>query len=190
MEETRIIPFENLGKFVKELKDKGEKIVLTLGVWDLLHVGHIRYMQAAKDKGTVLIVGIDSDRLTKARKGEHRPIVPEGERIEMLQALRCVDYVVLKDNLEDNVELVRIIMPDILIISETTEDGKLEEIKNDRGHYCGEIVCLKPQAQTSTTNRIREIVKTGSVDAFQVLMKDLEQVFDKHGIKFRGDGKE
>src|SRR5581483_4103234 len=86
-----------LARTVEDLKQQGHKIVLTQGVYDLIHEGHARYLQAAKAHGDVLIVGVDSDELTRLRKGPNRPIVPEQERINMLLHLRHVDIVTVRE---------------------------------------------------------------------------------------------
>src|SRR5438034_229633 len=75
----------------------GQCVVLTNGAFDLLHVGHVRYLQAARALGDLLIVGLNSDASVRAYKGPGRPLVPQDERAELLAALRCVDYVVIFD---------------------------------------------------------------------------------------------
>ena len=72
---------------------KGRTIVLANGCFDLLHVGHVRYLEAAKQEGDVLVVAINTDECVRRNKGEVRPLVPQDERAEVLAALRCVDYV-------------------------------------------------------------------------------------------------
>ena len=185
-------PFYTIGSvndLVSSLKEQGKKIVVTQGVYDLLHIGHINYLQKAKDLGDCLIVGVDSDEYTKIRKGKHRPIVPQDERIAMLLALRAVDYVVLREAADDKDDLVKIIKPDVLVISNTTNDYPNFEatIREKLSPYCGDIACFEPQATTSTTNRIREIVQAGSIDAFVELGQDLSAVFKKHGILFKNE---
>ncbi len=86
---------KNLARVVDDLKKNGYKIVLTQGVWDLIHEGHALYLEAAKSHGDILIVGVDSDELTKQRKGPNRPIVPQKERISMLIHLRHVDILIV-----------------------------------------------------------------------------------------------
>ena len=89
--------------------DKG-RIALANGLFDLLHVGHVRYLEAAKREGDVLVVAINSDASARALKGPGRPIVPESERAELVAALRCVDYVTIFD--EPTVEpLIRALAP-------------------------------------------------------------------------------
>src|SRR5690242_10816681 len=84
---------------LEELADlvKGRKTVLANGCFDILHVGHVRYLQAARDLGDVLVVAINSDRSVRAIKDPGRPILSENERVALVSALRCVDYVVLFD---------------------------------------------------------------------------------------------
>ena len=76
-----------LSDFVKKAKLEGKTIALTSGSWDILHVGHMRYIEEAKKQADILIIGVDSDKKIKKRKGEDRPIVPEQERIEMISHL-------------------------------------------------------------------------------------------------------
>ncbi len=86
------------------------RIALANGLFDLLHVGHVRYLEAAKREGDVLVVAINADASARALKGPGRPIVPEGERAELVAALRCVDYVTIFD--EPTVEpLIRALAP-------------------------------------------------------------------------------
>ena len=89
--------------------DKG-RVALANGLFDLLHVGHVRYLEAAKREGDVLVVAINSDASARSLKGPGRPIVPESERAELVAALRCVDYVTIFD--EPTVEpLIRALAP-------------------------------------------------------------------------------
>ena len=93
-------------------KAAGEKITLTNGCFDVLHVGHVRYLQGAKNLGGKLVVAVNSDASTRNLKGNGRPRVPEGERAEILAALEDVDAVVIFDA-PDVRELIRLIRPDI-----------------------------------------------------------------------------
>jgi rfaE bifunctional protein nucleotidyltransferase chain/domain len=90
----------------------GEKIILTNGCFDLLHVGHVRYLHAAKELGGKLIVAVNSDASTRALKGANRPRVPEGERAELLAALADVDAVIVFDA-PDVSEIIRVLRPDV-----------------------------------------------------------------------------
>jgi D-glycero-beta-D-manno-heptose 1-phosphate adenylyltransferase len=139
-------------EIVDQARKKGKKIVLTQGSFDLVHIGHARYCEKAKSYGDLLIVGVDSDEKVRKRKGQHRPIVPQNERMEMLTHLRSVDYVVLKELCDAKFNLIKTIKPDVLVATKETYDvetiRKLEEI-------CGKIVVLEPMATTSTTGKIR-----------------------------------
>jgi len=99
---------------VERLRATGKTVVFTNGVFDLLHVGHLRYLQQARALGDALIVGVNSDRSVRANKGAGRPITPEAERVEILGALACVDGVVVFD--EDTPhEIIAALQPDILV---------------------------------------------------------------------------
>ena len=92
----------------------GHRVVFTNGVFDLLHPGHIRYLQAARALGDRLVVGVNSDRSARGNKGPERPITPERERAEILSALACVDGVVIFDEATP-AEIVRAVQPDVLV---------------------------------------------------------------------------
>lgn len=156
--------FHTLNKLEKELsaiRKEYKRIVLTQGVFDLIHEGHAKYLQLAKAHGDFLIVGIDSDALTKKRKGPSRPIVPQKERVNMLLHLRHVDAVVMKHIKDDIGDVVRLIRPDVLITSSSTSDFT-DNLKLEYADVCGEIITLPPQSITSTTARIRELTIDGA----------------------------
>ena len=96
---------DQLAKVVADLKRAGKTVVTTNGVYDVLHVGHVRLLQQAKNLGDTLVVLLNSDRSTRELKGEKRPIVPEDERAEMVAALGCVDYVAIFDDLRPDAAL-------------------------------------------------------------------------------------
>ena len=100
--------------FAAGLRRRGLKVVMTNGVFDLLHPGHVRYLQAARREGDALIIAVNSDRSVRAIKGPARPITAEHERAEILDALACVDGVVIFDE-ETPAEIIRTIQPDILV---------------------------------------------------------------------------
>ena len=97
-----------------DLRRAGARVVFTNGVFDLLHPGHLRYLQAARAEGDALIVAVNSDRSVRANKGPTRPITPEAERAEILSSLACVDAVVIFDE-ETPADIVRAIQPDVLV---------------------------------------------------------------------------
>ncbi|MBI5665370.1 MAG: adenylyltransferase/cytidyltransferase family protein [Nitrospirae bacterium] len=103
----------NIKSIVSDLKGHGKKIVFTNGCFDLIHIGHVRYLSEAKKLGDVLVIGLNSDRSVSAIK-PGRPVIPEGERAEVLSALCMVDYVVLFDE-ETPYELIKDVQPDVLV---------------------------------------------------------------------------
>lgn len=150
----KINDHEDLKTVVDSLKALGAKIVLTQGSYDLVHIGHARYLEAAKKAGDVLIVGIDCDRKIQQRKGPDRPVVPEDERLEMVLHLRPVDFVILKGHDDPKWHLIKAIKPDVLIATEDTyEAEELEQLKE----FCKEIVVLERMATTSTSAKIRHL---------------------------------
>ena len=92
---TKIVSLEELAKQAKEIRRDGQKLVLTNGCFDLLHVGHVRYLQEARELGDFLAVAVHGDESVRALKGEGRPITPEAERAEVLAALAAVDFVTI-----------------------------------------------------------------------------------------------
>jgi rfaE bifunctional protein nucleotidyltransferase chain/domain len=100
--------------YVAKLRDEGRTVVFTNGVFDLLHPGHVRYLNQARQLGDVLIVGVNADSSVRRNKGAGRPITPEAERVELLAALECVDGVVLFDE-DTPAEIIRAVQPDVLV---------------------------------------------------------------------------
>ena len=90
---AKILPLDALAQKANELRASGRRLVATNGCFDLLHVGHIRYLQAARRLGDALVVGINGDASVRALKGESRPLNSESDRAEVLAALECVDFV-------------------------------------------------------------------------------------------------
>lgn len=175
-----VADYDQLDLLVKDIKKRKLKVVLTQGVYDLIHEGHAKYLELAKSYGDVLIVGLDSDELTRARKGKNRPIVPERERIEMLVHLRHVDIVTLRGLKHDIGHLIRLIRPNVLITSETTKDFTKKMI-DEYNDFCDEIVTLPAQATTSTTARIRNLTIQGAED----LAAEIDQAIAKFIKKIR-----
>jgi D-beta-D-heptose 7-phosphate kinase/D-beta-D-heptose 1-phosphate adenosyltransferase len=99
---------------VNHLRSSHQRIVFTNGVFDILHPGHVRYLQAARNEGDALVVGVNSDRSVRAIKGPTRPITPESERAEILAALSCVTAAIVFDE-DTPAEIIRRIQPDVLV---------------------------------------------------------------------------
>lgn len=170
--------FKRLDEVVKALKTVGLRIVLTQGVYDLIHEGHARYLEIAKSYGDILIVGVDSDELTRQRKGPNRPIVPQKERIEMLSHLRHVDIIVVRNVEQDIGDLIRLVKPDVLVTSSSTKDFTAKLVKQ-YGSVCGEIVTLQPQSTTSTTARIRDLTIEGAENLATAINQLTREFIDK-----------
>jgi D-beta-D-heptose 7-phosphate kinase/D-beta-D-heptose 1-phosphate adenosyltransferase len=110
----RVMTLDEAAAIVEGLRAAGRRIVFTNGVFDLLHPGHLRYLQIARTHGDALIVGVNSDRSVRANKGPGRPVTPERERAEILGALACVDAAVIFDE-DTPAEIVRRLQPDVLV---------------------------------------------------------------------------
>jgi D-beta-D-heptose 7-phosphate kinase/D-beta-D-heptose 1-phosphate adenosyltransferase len=181
----RFIPdLKELKRVVEDLKRMGYKIVLTQGVWDMLHEGHAKYLEQALSHGDVLIVGVDSDELTRIRKGPNRPVVPERERLQMLAHLRHVHILTLREAKHGLGKLIETVRPDVLITSSSTGDFGKKEIAVYK-KICGKIVTLPPQAATSTTARVRLLTISGADQLAQEIMRGVPQVVKNALDKFR-----
>jgi D-glycero-beta-D-manno-heptose 1-phosphate adenylyltransferase len=146
---------ESLGEFVTHLKGIGLRIVLTSGSFDLIHLGHVKYLARAKALGDVLVVGVDSDEKIRARKGPDRPLVPEDERLEMLAHQRPVDLLFLKQHDHERWSLLKTVRPDVLVVTEdhSYTDGDLVALQE----FCGEVRVIERQADVTTSERIRQL---------------------------------
>ena len=140
---------------VERLRSAGKTIVFTNGVFDLLHVGHVRYLQRARDLGDALLIGLNSDRCVRQIKGPERPITTESERAEVLEALGCVDGVVVFDEATPR-NLIAAIQPDVLVKgADWAEDAIVgRDIVEARG---GRVVRVALEAGHSTSAMIAKI---------------------------------
>ena len=134
---------------------KFKKIVFTNGCFDILHMGHVKYLQQAKSLGDILIVGVNSDASVRKLKGELRPIMSEKERAEVIAALECVDYVVIFPEMTPE-NLIRVVKPDIHVKG---GDWKIEQIPeaNLVQSYGGKVVIVDEIEGYSTSEIIRRI---------------------------------
>lgn len=133
----------------------GKRIVFTNGVFDILHPGHVRYLQAARAEGGTLIIGLNSDRSVSAIKGPTRPITPELERAEVLGALRCVDAVVVFDE-DTPFEIISAIQPDVLVKGADWAADKIvgRDVVEARG---GRVVRMPIEQGWSTTGIVSRV---------------------------------
>lgn len=109
-----VLDAAGLGRYAREQRAAGRRIVFTNGVFDIVHPGHVRYLQAARGHGDLLIVGLNSDASVRRNKGPERPINPEHERAEVLAALGCVDAVSIFDE-DTPADIIRRVQPDVLV---------------------------------------------------------------------------
>lgn len=137
------------------LKAAGKKVSFTNGCFDIIHAGHVDYLQWARNQADALIVGLNSDASVRRNKGEKRPIVSEGDRAYVLAALACVDYVVLFDE-DEPAQLIAEIVPDVLVKG---EDWAHYVSGRETVEAAGGRVALAPLVEgRSTTNLISKIV--------------------------------
>ena len=154
---SKIIELKDLQAKVDEIKESGKKVVFTNGCFDIMHVGHVRYLAAARSEGDILVVGLNSDESVKSIKSAKRPIVKQDERAEVLASLWCVDYIILF-NEPDPFLLIQTIMPDILVKG----DDWTEENIIGAGlvkHNGGRVVRVPVVPEASTSRIIERIVK-------------------------------
>jgi rfaE bifunctional protein nucleotidyltransferase chain/domain len=133
----------------------GKAIALANGVFDLFHVGHLRYLQGARAEADLLVVAVNSDVSTRANKGPGRPIVPEGERAEILEALACVDHVVLFDE-RDVVGIIRLLRPDVQVKGTDYTPDTIPEAAEVRA-YGGRVAVAGDPKDHSTTDLIARL---------------------------------
>ena len=153
-----ITDYEKLSELIKAQQTLGNRVVCTIGSWDMLHIGHLRYLNTAKQQGDVLVVGVDSDKAIKIyKKNSLRPVIPEEERMEMLSYQSFVDYVTIIDDVDEKgnweMNILRKVNPDVFVAIE--ESYPLEQ-REKIGKLCGEIKLLERQAENTSTSDIIE----------------------------------
>lgn len=150
-----ILSRELAPKVIEELKKQGKKIVFTNGCFDILHVGHLRYMNEAKRQGDILIVGVNSDASVKRLKGPTRPINSEIDRAEMLSGLKAIDFTVIFTE-DTPLNLIDEIKPNIHVKGGDYKKEELPETKIVEKHG-GEVRILSFIEGKSTTNIVNKI---------------------------------
>ena len=150
--EFKILNIDSLKEKVKRLKEQNRKIVFTNGCFDILHLGHIKYLQKAKSFGDVLIVGVNSDSSVKRLKGESRPINPEYDRAYLLGALESVDYVIIFEE-DTPYELIKIVSPDILVKGGDYQGKKV--VGSDIAKEVKLVNFIQGKSTTSIINRAK-----------------------------------
>jgi rfaE bifunctional protein nucleotidyltransferase chain/domain len=153
---SKILSREALAAEVARLRAAGKKVVFTNGVFDLLHVGHLRYLKQARGLGDCLVIGLNADECVRRLKGDKRPILPEAERAELLAGLDCVDYVCLFPE-DDPRELIKAATPSILVKGGDWPIDKI--LGRDTVEAAGGTVLSLPFVEgRSTTSIVESIV--------------------------------
>jgi rfaE bifunctional protein nucleotidyltransferase chain/domain len=148
---TKIVTLQELESQMVHFRKTGKKVVFTNGCFDLLHLGHVRYLAAAKSEGHILVVGLNSDESVKKIKGDKRPIVEQTQRAEVLASLWCVDYVTIFDE-EDPLRLIKTLKPDVLVKGE--DWGEKEIVGTDVVKRNGGKVIRARMIPDASTSRI------------------------------------
>ena len=156
-EQRFVEDYEKISTTVNALRTLGFKIVLTSGSFDIIHEGHSMYLEAARQFGDFLIVGLDSDEKIRARKGENRPVVPQMERLRMVTHQRGVGLVTLKCTSHPKWALIKAVRPDVLVATEETYTP--EAIRELEASYCGRVEVLERMATVSTSARLRDVIQ-------------------------------
>jgi len=147
----KIKTFNQILQARNQLREQGKKLVFTNGCFDILHVGHVRYLNKARSFGDILVIGVNSDRSVREIKGKGRPIMPELERAEVLAAIASVDYVFIFDDSTPQ-RIIDAIVPDVLVkgadwdISDIVGRATVEK--------AGGIVCNITLVEGSSTTQI------------------------------------
>ena len=156
-ESRKVLEREGLVRVVQQRRQQGKRIVFTNGCFDLLHVGHMRYLQQARSFGDLLVVALNDDASVLRLKGEQRPLIPQAERASVLAALACVDYVTVFSE-DTPLELIRLLCPDVLVkggdyVPETVV-GR-DEVES----YGGSVKIVPYVEGVSTTHIIDSVLK-------------------------------
>jgi rfaE bifunctional protein nucleotidyltransferase chain/domain len=150
----RLAP-EDLPRLREAAAAAGRTIALANGVFDLFHVGHLRYLRGAKAEADLLVVAVNSDRSTRENKGPGRPVVPESERAEIVEALSCVDHVVVFDT-RDVVPVIRALRPDVHVKGTDYTPETIPEASEVRA-YGGRVAVAGDPKDHSTTELLGKL---------------------------------
>jgi rfaE bifunctional protein nucleotidyltransferase chain/domain len=153
----KILTWEALKREVERLQSEGKKVSFTNGCFDILHVGHVQYLREARKAGDLLILGLNSDASVRAIKGEKRPLVPQGERAEVVASLEMIDYVTLFDETTP-LALIEYLRPDLLVKG---GDWKEESVvgRDAVRSWGGRVVIVPMTEGVSTTNIVEKILR-------------------------------
>lgn len=182
-----VTDYEALELIVKGQKAAKKTIVMTMGVFDMIHDGHVKYIELAKSYGDVLILGVDNDELTKKNKGEGRPYDNLESRNTVLAGLGAVDYIMVRGTDELDTKMAEVVNPDVLIVSlsstqyQPSSEAFIADMTRrfkDTG-LVKEIIALEPQSSISTSAKLRELMMRGMKQLGAHLQKCLEEFMNK-----------
>jgi D-beta-D-heptose 7-phosphate kinase/D-beta-D-heptose 1-phosphate adenosyltransferase len=153
---NKILDWKHLKHELDRLRSMGKKIAFTNGCFDILHVGHTRYLRQAREKGDVLVLALNSDSSVRQIKGEKRPLIPQDERADLLASLEFVDYITIF-NETTPLELILFLKPDVLIKG---GDWAEEEVvgRDEVISWGGTVVIIPEIPGASTTNIVEKIL--------------------------------
>jgi rfaE bifunctional protein nucleotidyltransferase chain/domain len=154
---NKILTWKELKKEVERSRCDGKKIVFTNGCFDILHAGHVQYLREARKTGDLLILGLNSDASVRAIKGEKRPLVPQGERAEVVSSLAAIDYVTFFDETTP-LRLIEYLKPDCLVKGGDWQEDAV--VGGDLVRSWGGKVVIVPLTEgISTTNIVDKILR-------------------------------
>lgn len=152
---AKIATLEEVARQVEEARSAGKRIALANGVFDLLHVGHVRYLEAAAGMADVLVVAVNGDASTRANKGPDRPVIPEDERAEIVAALACVDHVVLFDE-PNPIPIIRALRPHLQVKGTDYTESTIPE-REEVERWGGRVAIAGDPKDHSTTETLRRL---------------------------------
>lgn len=161
MTKTKIVALSDLAKRVKELRAGGKKVVATNGCFDLLHVGHVRYLETARALGDILVVGLNSDQSVRELKGPDRPVNNENDRAEIIAALESVDLVAIFPELRAT-RFIELAMPDVYVKGGDYNSETLNSEERAALQKIGSKIDLVPFEKGYSTSGLLEKLRGGS----------------------------
>lgn len=159
----KLLPLDEAVRWRERMRDEGRTVAFANGVFDLLHVGHLRYLKGARELGDALVVAVNSDASTRAIKGPTRPVVPEDERVELLSALSCVDAVVLFHERDVSV-LLRALRPDLHVKGTDYTPETIPE-RAVLAEWGGRVAIAGDPKNHSTTAMIAELERRNAAES-------------------------
>lgn len=160
MQGGRIVTAEELARIRAEMDNAGRRLVFTNGCFDLLHAGHVRYLQQARELGNALAVGLNSDRSVRELKGEGRPVNAQDDRAEVLAALGCVDFVVIFDG-KRATEILRAVRPHVYAKGGDYTPESLDADEREVLLAAGADIRILPLVPGRSTTSVLERMRAG-----------------------------